>query len=288
MKKNYSVRHLAIIVLSVLLYLPIVSCSSNDSDDKNGKNGETINIDQLVGTEFLYNGNYNYYNGSENVERMNIRVAFISKYWASVEVGGDGAAADEGGYNFSNGSGDYHFTVNGNTITIPFEGSDDYKMNITMTLENGHFVTNGVTWSSSAIRDMPSYPDMTDATEGNSSLYGYYLNVWGSSLDYILQYEALNRNVHYSAIYIKDKHTAFTGEFTVSDWGDEHDFATQKAWDFNSQRYYTAHFKFYSEKRCAYVMCGDKLVLSSGRTFTVKDDSLFENGESYPTYVMKK
>jgi len=105
----------------------IVSCGGDDDEENGGSGSDTINVNALIGASFFMTDEYK--GGSENIERTRREITFLSRNTVQVQVSGFGYDTD-GRYSWDYGQKVCTFTVNGNKMTIPYHGDNNYHETI--------------------------------------------------------------------------------------------------------------------------------------------------------------
>lgn len=111
----------------------IVSCGGDDDEENGGSSSATINVNALIGASFFMTDEYK--GGSENIERTRREITFLSQNTVQVQVSGFGYDTD-GRYSWDYGQKVCTFTVNGNKMTIPYNGDNNYHETIELTFSN--------------------------------------------------------------------------------------------------------------------------------------------------------
>lgn len=152
-----------------ILALAMTSCSSSDEGDDAGS--KTISRKALVGQTYYKSEQTG---GGENIETKKWTVTFKSENFASVQVYGSGYD-DDGRYSWDYGQKDCTYSVNGNKVTIPYAGENDYRETIEMVFTE----TGPIGWSGSTVNVFATDGDSSSSNQAggyddHSYLIGYY------------------------------------------------------------------------------------------------------------------
>ena len=158
-------------LLKMMVLLMSVSLAACGGDDEEGStSSKTISRKALAGQTYYKSEQTG---GSENIETKKWMVAFKSENFASVQVYGSGYD-DDGRYSWDYGVKDCTYSVNGNKVTIPYAGDNDYRETIEMVFTE----TGPIGWSGSTANvfadDDSSSNNQSGGYADHSYLIGYY------------------------------------------------------------------------------------------------------------------
>ena len=154
------------LAMMAMVSVSFTACGS-DGDDDGGSGSGGINVKELVGRSWYKSETTA---GKDNVETKKYSLAFKTQYFATVRISGSGDDKDEH-YRWDYGEKDCPFTVNGNVMTIEYNGDFDFKETLTLTFKDN----NPVGWVANGLDPNYKPGDVDTPTgAGTAQMFGYY------------------------------------------------------------------------------------------------------------------